>query len=223
MVDASACDLTSHIFDQVTSTCQPKESRKIYFLHKDLQGSMRVATNEVGKVFQYMDYLPTGRPWVAGQSTIKETPYLFAGGWTDTTYDLVNFGERWYEPREENFMSPEPLLEEDPYAVVDDPSLLSASTYAASNPLKYVDPDGRAPRLASTGFDLGQNYENHQSGKISISVSQPAKRESPKITFGGRYSNDAKGQALSDASEKHNDRAERFSTILSINTEDGRT
>ncbi|MGD8806733.1 MAG: RHS repeat-associated core domain-containing protein, partial [Chloroflexota bacterium] len=221
VTDISQCDLTTRIFDPVTSTCQPKESRKIYFLHKDLQGSLRVATDEVGNVFQYMDYLPTGRPWVAGQSTIKDTPYLFAGGWTDTTYDLVNFGARWYDPREEGFLSPEPLLEDDPYAVVDDPSLLSAYTYAASNPLKFVDPDGQAPKVASKPFDLGKDYEKHQAGDISISVSQRKNRPTPKITFGGRYSNDAKGQALGEAFKKHADRAERFSTILSISTENG--
>jgi RHS repeat-associated protein len=219
--DATFCNLTTQIFDPATSTCQPKESRNIYFLHKDLQGSLRVATDEVGNVFQYLDYLPSGQPWVAGQSTIKDTPYLFAGGWTDTTYDLVNFGERWYDSRREVFLSPEPLLEEEPYAAVDDPSVLSAYTYAASNPLRFVDPDGRAPKRAITGFDLGDNYEKHQSGNITISVSQRAKRESPAITFGGRYSNDAKGQKLSNAFKKHADRAERFSTILSISTEDG--
>jgi RHS repeat-associated protein len=223
VTDASECDLTRQIFDPATSTCQPKESRTVHFLHKDLQGSLRVATDEVGKVFQYVDYLPTGRPWVAGQSTIKDTPYLFAGGWTDTTYDLVNFGERWYDPREENFLSPEPLLEEEPYAVVDAPSILSAYTYASSNPLRFVDPDGRVDRLASTGFNLGQNFEKHQAGDVTISPSQRANRESPAITFGGRYSNDAKGQALGDAFKKHADRAERFSTILSISTENGET
>lgn len=221
VADISACDLTTRIFDPATSTCQPKESRTIHFLHKDLQGSLRVATDEAGKVFQYMDYLPTGRPWVAGQSTTKDTPYLFAGGWTDMTYDLVNFGERWYNPREENFLSPEPLLEEDPYGVVDDPSMLAAYTYAASNPLKFVDVDGRAPRLTGTGFDLGDNYEKHKAGDISISVSQRAQRAAPAITFGGRYSNNDKGQALGEAFKEHSDRAERFSTILSISTEDG--
>ena len=221
VANPSECDLANRVYDAATSTCQPKETRTIHFLHKDLQGSLRVATDEAGGVFQYVDYLPTGRPWVAGQNSIKDTPFLFAGGWTDTTYDLVNFGERWYDPREENFLSPEPLLEEDLYAVVDDPSLLSAYTYAASNPLRFVDPDGRAPRLASTGFDLGQNFEKHQSGDISISVARRANREAPKITFGGRFSNNANGQAIFDAAKKHADRAERFSTILSISTEDG--
>ncbi len=220
-VDITECDLTARIYDAATGTCQPPEERTIHFIHKDLQGSLRVATDEVGKVFQYMDYLPTGRPWVAGQSTIKDTPFLFGGGWTDTTYDLVNFGERWYDPREENFMSPEPLLEEAPYSVVDDPSMLAAYTYAAANPLRYVDPDGRAANRAITGFDLGDQFQKHEQGNITISQAQRAKRESPKITFGGRYTNDAKGQQLGEAFKEHADKAEKFATILTISTEDG--
>jgi RHS repeat-associated protein len=218
--DASECDPATRLYDPTSGTCQPKESRKVYFLHKDLQGSLRVATNEVGGVFQYLDYLPTGEPWVAGQSTIKDTPYLFAGGWTDRTYKLVNFGQRWYDARPQGFLSPEPLLEESPYAVVDDPTLLSAYTYAASNPQRFVDTDGRSP-TAANGFKLGKNHKKHESGDISISVARREKRDAPAITFGGRYGNDAKGQALSKAFKKHADRAERFSTILSITKEDG--
>jgi hypothetical protein len=36
-------------------------------------------------------------------------------------------------------------LTQDPRAVVDDPSLLPAYTYAESNPVRLTDPDGRAP------------------------------------------------------------------------------
>jgi len=42
------------------------------------------------------------------------------------------------------FYSPEPLLEQDPAQVIDDPALLPAYTYAESNPLRLVD---------TTGFD----------------------------------------------------------------------
>lgn len=217
----SQCNLATHVYDEATGTCQPKETRTVHFLHKDLQGSLRVATDETGKVFQYVDYLPTGRPWVAGQSTIKDTPYLFAGGWTDVTYDLVNFGERWHDSREQNFLSPEPLLEEEPYAVVDDPSLLAAYTYAASNPLRFVDTDGRAPEVASTGYILGRNNKKHQEGDITISVAARAARPAPAITFGGRYGNNAKGQALQKSFQKMYDNAERFTTILSFSTKEG--
>ncbi|MGH9153744.1 MAG: SpvB/TcaC N-terminal domain-containing protein [Acidimicrobiales bacterium] len=222
-VAEAECDPAGRVYDATTGTCQPKETRTIHFLHKDLQGSLRVATDEVGVVFQYVDYLPTGRPWVAGQSTTKDTPYLFAGGWTDTTYDLVNFGERWYDAREQNFLSAEPLLEESPYAAVDDPSLLSAYTYAASNPLRYVDPDGRAPRFASNGFDLGDEltHEKHESGNISVPVASREARAAPAITFGGRYSNDAAGQALVQKMVDREAKIQRFATLLNIATEDG--
>lgn len=218
VTDVDECDLTSRIFDPATSTCQPEESRTIHFLHKDLQGSLRVATDEVGKVFQYVDYLPTGRPWVAGQSNTNDTPLLFAGGWTDQTYDLVNFGERWYDAREENFLSPEPLLEEDPFAAVDDASVLSAYTYAASNPLRYVDPDGRDGEPADGGFRSRVTAAKNKDGKLIVTFSALNQNESPRITFGGRYSNNDRGIALAEAFEKHNDRAERFTTILAINT-----
>ena len=138
---SSECDLATRVFDPATSTCQPKEDRTIHFLHHDLQGSLRVATDEVGTVFQYLDYLPNGRPWVAGQSTIKDTPYLFAGGWTDTTYDLVNFGDRWHEPREDGFISTEPLLEDNPYARGERP------VGAVGVHVRVVEPDAiRRPR-----------------------------------------------------------------------------
>lgn len=222
-IPEAECNLATRVYDATTGTCQPKERRTIHFLHKDLQGSLRVATDEVGVVFQYVDYLPTGRPWVAGQSTTKDTPYMFAGGWTDTTYDLVNFGERWYDEREQNFLSAEPLLEESPYAAVDDPSLLSAYTYAASNPLKYVDPDGRAPRFASNGFDLGddQTHEKHQSGNISVPVASREARAAPAITFGGRYSNDAATQNSVQKMVDLEAKIQRFATLLDISSEGG--
>ncbi len=213
VASAALCPSTQ-LYDPGTSTCQPRPDVNIHYLHKDLQGSLRVATDEVGKVFQYLDYLPTGKPWVLGQSTIKDTPYLFAGGWTDATYDLVNFGQRWYAPREQQFHSPEPLLAEDPMAAVDDPSLLSAYTYAAANPLRYVDPTGRAP------YETGTDYNKHQRGTFTISEESRAKRVAPAITFGGR--NDGESQKRIEAWDDANETADDISTALKIEqSEDG--
>ena len=220
VADVSECT-SGQLFDPATSTCQPRTDRKLYFLHKDLQGSMRVVTDQVGGVFQYADYLPTGRPWVLGQSTIKDTPYLFAGGWTDPTYDMINFGERWFENREQQFYSTEPLLEDDPMAVVDDPRLTSAYTYANSNPLRYVDPSGRQSASAQATSAIGATA-NAAAGGSSASGG-PVVTTPPKlkvgITFGGRAGfEEAK---LDTKFSKARDKVDQYTTVLSVQTEDG--
>ena len=211
---ATACT-TTQVYDPATSTCQPRPSEKLYFLHKDLQGSLRVATDEVGSVFQYVEYLPTGRPWVVGQSTVKDTPYLFAGGWTDTTYDLVNFGERWYETREQQFYSPEPLLEDDPLAAVEQPDRLSAYTYAASNPLRYVDPSGRDAEDAQDVHTISSS-----SGTEPTTTDAPPRKGPAKVWFGGRAGYDEEkdnGGKFGAAADK----VGQYTTLLSVQTEDG--
>ena len=215
VVSTPAACSSSKVYDPATRTCQPRPAVTIKYLHQDLQGSLRVATDEVGKVFQYVDYLPTGQPWVLGQSSTKDTPYLFAGGWTDKNYELVNFGQRWFSPREQQFYSPEPLLTEDPMAAVDDPSLLSAYTYAAANPLRYVDPTGRAPRAA---FDFGNDFSKHQRGTFTISEASRAARVAPAITFGGR--NDGTTQKRIEGWDDANSKVSDFSTALKIEQAD---
>lgn len=119
--------------------------QKRYFLHKDLQGSTNVITDPEGLVFEHLEYFPGGETWVLEHSDIHRTPYLYAGGYLDEVRGLINLGQRWYDPREEFLYSPDPALTQDPRAVVDDPSLLPAYTYAESNPVRLTDPDGRAP------------------------------------------------------------------------------
>jgi RHS repeat-associated protein len=220
VVDATQCT-SGQLFDPATSTCQPRTARQLYFVHKDLQGSLRVVTDSVGGVFQYADYLPTGRPWVLGQSTIKDTPYLFAGGWTDPTYDMINFGERWFENREQQFYSTEPLLEDDPMAVVDDPRLTSAYSYAASNPLRYVDPSGRKPSPAQSTTAVGASQTAASGGPR-----RRADRSRPARPSGSRGSPSAAAAASrrprrTPKFTKAQDKVDKYTTVLSIQTEDG--
>lgn len=123
-----------------------------YYLHKDLQGSTNVVTDDTGKVFEHWEYLPGGEPWIREDSNVHRTPYLYAGGYLDEVRDLVSLGQRWYEPREGIFYSPDPILHRDPAAAAADPALLPAYSYAHSSPLRLVDPGGDAPDAA--GADL---------------------------------------------------------------------
>ncbi|MDC5697944.1 hypothetical protein OO014_11795 [Intrasporangium calvum] len=116
---------------------------RLYFLHKDLQGSTNIVTRRDGKVFQHQEYFPTGQVWIREDSTIFRTPYQFAGGYTDEDHGLINFGERWYSPQQARFLTVEPLLTEEPLALVENPTLIGAYTYGQSNPTSYVDTDGR--------------------------------------------------------------------------------
>jgi len=114
-----------------------------YFLHKDLQGNTNVVTDPLGNTFQHQEYFPTGEVWVAENSTVFRTPYQFGGGYTDEVRDLINFGDRWYDPIRELMYSPDPVLVDDLMAIVAEPSLRWAYAYAGSNAIGNIDPSGR--------------------------------------------------------------------------------
>ena len=116
---------------------------KQYFLHKDLQGSTNIVTDFTGDTFQHHEYFATGEVWVDEKSTQFRTPYQFGGGYVDEVRKITNFGARWYDQNREMFYSPDPVLVDNPMAIVGTPALRSAYAFAGSNPLTYVDPSGR--------------------------------------------------------------------------------
>jgi len=118
------------------------EELKRYFLHKDLQGSTNMVTDYRGDTFQHHEYFPTGQVWVDESSTVFRTPYQYGGGYVDEVREILNFGSRWYDQNREMFYSPDPVLVDDPLAVIDDPELRSAYSYAGSSPLTFIDPTG---------------------------------------------------------------------------------
>ena len=95
--------------------------------------------------------------------------------------------------------------------------MLSAYTYSASNPLRYVDPDGRDGEPADGGFRSRVTAAKNSDGQLIITFSALNDRESPKVTFGSRFSA-SQAEATAESFKKHNDRAERFTTILAFDT-----
>jgi RHS repeat-associated protein len=132
---------------------------KQYFLHKDLQGSTNIVTDITGNTFQHHEYFATGEVWVDEKSTVFRTPYQFGGGYVDEVRKITNFGARWYDQNRELFYSPDPVLVDDPMAIVGTPALRSAYAFAGSNPITYIDPSGRQFTEAQREFKakLAQN------------------------------------------------------------------
>lgn len=120
----------------------PYEELKRYFLHKDLQGSTNVVTDAGGETFQHHEYFPNGDAWIDEASTVFRTPYQYGGGYVDEVRDIINFGARWYDQNRELFYAPDPILTDDPTAIIGKPGLTAAYAYAGSNALTNVDPSG---------------------------------------------------------------------------------
>ncbi len=131
-----------------------------YYQHEDLQGSSNVVTDATGLVFEHIEYFPSGEMWIQEKSTTHRTPYRFAGTLNDEVRNLDVMGQRFYQPREQVFFSPEPMLYDDPDSTIGDPGLLPAYTYGESNGLRLYDNDGTAPKdvtaKLSTRFSAGQ-------------------------------------------------------------------
>jgi hypothetical protein len=71
------------------------------------------------------------------------------------------------------FLSAEPLLEQNPDRLLERPQLLSAYSYAASNPLRYTDPDG---------FDIIIAYgRDKNKPRLTATYKQAAERLSAQI------------------------------------------
>lgn len=179
--------------------------QKLYFLLADLAGSTNLVTDTTGKVFQHHEYFPTGQVWADESSTVFRTPYQFAGAYFDEDHGVANMGQRWYEPDVGSFNSVEPILTEDPMAIVDDPDLRGSYTYADNNALTNVDPDGRilksvhvdpvdvrrlTTKLKADGTPLFTNaqqnkidafFKKHPGviGKIALKVLGGVKEEDP--------------------------------------------
>lgn len=97
-----------------------------------------------------------------GQSTgttgTLTPPVGFQSDYTDPTSSLVDMGARWYEPSTDNFISRDTIT-----PMLRTPVSLNMYTYAANNPLSYMDPDGR---MFGWVADLADDIGCHSCAKF---------------------------------------------------------
>ncbi|MBQ8938900.1 MAG: hypothetical protein IJ047_01580 [Paludibacteraceae bacterium] len=111
------------------------QEEEIYFYHGDHLGSASWITDIVGKPIQYIHYAPYGELIKNQQAAGYDERYKFTGKERDweTGYDY--FVARYLWSLTGHWLSVDPLADKYPN--------ISPYAYAAWNPVKYIDPDGR--------------------------------------------------------------------------------
>ena len=112
---------------------------------------------------QRTQYYPSGLPWAyTDDGGASEQPYKFGGKEFIEThgYDSYDFHARGMYPAIMRFTTMDPMAEK--YYLV------SPYVYCANNPIKYVDPDGREPRIYVEKQAFGHAFVTVNNGDSAV-------------------------------------------------------
>lgn len=114
----------------------------VHYVHTDALGSVVALTDQSGAVVERREYEPYG---------VQLTPSLQDGpGYTghvqDAATSLVYMQQRYYDPESGRFLSVDPVT-----ALSNPVRLFNRYRYAANNPYRFIDPDGRYECTAGKG------------------------------------------------------------------------
>ncbi|MCI5197726.1 MAG: RHS repeat-associated core domain-containing protein [Candidatus Electrothrix sp. AW5] len=122
-----------------------------YFLHDHL-GSTALSLDAQGRVTEQMVNYPFGQQRLMSRADVGVIPadYTFTGKETDAESGLQYFEARYYDGVLGKFLSVDPLyagldgLKEERFQyLLLDPQQNNFYFYSKSNPIKYIDPDGK--------------------------------------------------------------------------------
>lgn len=158
----------------------------VRYVELDAVGSVRVVTDDHGAVVERHDYLPFGEECTTGACASNPgvgagQPKKFTGKERDTETGLDYFGARYYGASTGRFTTVDPVYTWQENLV--DPQRWNRYAYARNNPLRYVDPDGRAidtiADIGFIGYDLldigrsvfrGEGVSGRQFGALGADV-----------------------------------------------------
>jgi RHS repeat-associated protein len=111
-------------------------------------GSTGFVTDDQGQLYEHLNYFPTGETWVEEKEDPGQpVPHQYTGKEFDPETGYYYYGARYYDPRTSLWQSPDTeldgYLDGLPNDGVYTSSNLSLYSYAANNPIKLTDPDGR--------------------------------------------------------------------------------
>jgi RHS repeat-associated protein len=148
----------------------------IEYYHTDLVGNVRAVTDEQRNVIERHDYLPFGEECTTGACAANPAvgagqPRKFTGKERDSETGLDYFGARYYGSKIGRFTTTDPVIDQG--AALVNPQLWNRYAYGRNNPLRYVDPDGRASMLTADSMRaMAANMEanNAAIGKALVNT-----------------------------------------------------
>lgn len=119
-------------------------AQTVTYIHTDALGSVVAETDEAGKVIKRYDYEPYGG---VVDGPVKDGPG-YTGHVSDAATGLSYMQQRYYDPQLGLFLSVDPVSPNGKPG-----SAFNRYRYAAGNPYRFVDPDGRQERAAERHAD----------------------------------------------------------------------
>ena len=142
------------------------EVEETFYYHSDHLGSTSYITDQQANVTQYDAYLPYGELLVDEHSSSADLPYKFNGKELDEETGLYYYGARYMNPVTSMWYGVDPLAEK---------YVLSGSyVYCLGNPVKLVDPDGKAVETiwdaANVAIGVASLIDNVKAGNIGAAI-----------------------------------------------------
>ncbi len=117
-----------------------------FYSHGDQLGSTGFVTDVSGGLAEHLQYFPGGETWV-DEHPSQPVPQQYTGKEFDPETNLYYYGARYYDPRTQQWQSPDPIvgsyLDGGPDQGVYNSINLSLYTYGNNNPVRYTDPNGQ--------------------------------------------------------------------------------
>ncbi|QYS92430.1 RHS repeat-associated core domain-containing protein [Flavobacterium covae] len=134
-----------------------------------------------GQLSQHVEYIPFGEVLFEEHSSSISMPYLFNGKELDRETNLTYYGARYLDMKTSLWLNIDPLAEKFPNT--------SSYVYCLNNPIKLIDPDGKAPNppkwlknfWREVKQTLKDDFSNYKVNKFNKDVIEPIKSLAEKI------------------------------------------
>ncbi len=174
---SGTCQVTVDQAKWAVARFAPAPTIAVTYYHLDALGSVRALSDQSGAIVQRHDYGAFGED----TAPLGGDPRRFTGKELDPESAWMYFGARYYRNVVGRFTSVDPFSREE--RALTRPQLWSRYQYASNNPLKYIDPDGRAVWLGLTKL-LEQSGAIRDAVDHALGANDPNQSKLAKITQG---------------------------------------